>query len=92
MEWFDKADHYFSMYEIPREDRLTIASFYLDGRANKWWRWIKKQYERDNRYFGWDKFEDEFMKQWGPSPITNHHGQLAKIKWDGKVKTFINEF
>ena len=37
-------------------------------------------------------FEHEFMEQWGPSPVVNHHGQLAKLKQEGKVQSYIEEF
>ena len=40
-EWLDKAKHYFHMYEVPREERVDVACFFLDGRASKWWRWLK---------------------------------------------------
>ena len=32
------------------------------------------------------------MEQWGPSPVVNHHGQLAKLKQEGKVQSYIEEF
>lgn len=37
-------------------------------------------------------FEKEFLMQFGPSPIVNHHGQLAKLKQEGKVHQYIDEF
>ncbi len=91
-EWLDKADQYFDVYDIPRADRVTLASFHLEGRASRWWRWIRALYEKEGRRLGWTAFMDEFMKQWGPSPVVNHHGQLAKLKQEGKVQTYIDEF
>ena len=41
---------------------------------------------------GWADFEHEFLEQWGPSPVVNHHGQLAKLKQEGKVQSYIEEF
>ncbi|XP_042980015.1 uncharacterized protein LOC122310203 [Carya illinoinensis] len=32
------------------------------------------------------------MLQFGPSPTINHHGQLAKLKQEGKVHLYIEEF
>jgi len=37
-------------------------------------------------------FVEEFLAQWGPSPSVNHHGQLAKLKQEGKVAAYIEEF
>ncbi|KAI9154275.1 hypothetical protein LWI28_023675 [Acer negundo] len=37
-------------------------------------------------------FEREFLTQWGPSSVVNHHGQLAKLKQEGRVLVYIEEF
>ncbi|XP_038979199.1 uncharacterized protein LOC120109538 [Phoenix dactylifera] len=91
-EWMDKAEQYFDVYEVPRRDRVTLASFHLEGRASRWWRWIRDLYEKDGKRLGWTAFVKEFMSQWGPSPIVNHHGQLAKLKQEGRVQAYIDEF
>ena len=91
-EWLDKVEHYFHVYEVAREDKVATACFYLDGKANSWWRWIKAQYDKEERRIGWTAFEREFIAQWGPSPVVNHHGQLAKLKQEGKVQVYIEEF
>ena len=44
-EGLDKAKHYFHVYEVPREERVDVACFFLDGRASKWWRWLKFKFE-----------------------------------------------
>ncbi|KAI9169937.1 hypothetical protein LWI28_019831 [Acer negundo] len=102
-EWLDKVEHYFQVYEVARANRVSTACIYLDGKANSWWRyldgkanswwrWIKAQYEQDDRQMGWTAFEREFLTQWGPSPVVNHHGQLAKLKQDERVSVYIEEF
>ncbi|KAG7944170.1 hypothetical protein I3843_15G085600 [Carya illinoinensis] len=80
-EWLDKVDHYFHAYEVPRHERVSIACFYLED-----------QYEKDEERLGWTAFEKEFLLQFGPSPTINHHGQLAKLKQEGKVHQYIEEF
>ncbi|XP_040998177.1 uncharacterized protein LOC121244221 [Juglans microcarpa x Juglans regia] len=91
-EWLDKVDHYFHTYEVPRRERVSTACFYLEGKASKWWRWIRDQYEKDEKRLRWTMFEKEFLLQFGPSPTINHHGQLAKLKQEGKVHHYIEEF
>jgi len=91
-EWLDKVDHYFHTYEVPRHERVSTACFYLEGKASKWWRWIRDQYEKERRRLGWTAFEKEFLMQFGPSPTINHHGQLAKLRQEGKVHAYIEEF
>ncbi|KAG7990670.1 hypothetical protein I3843_02G036300 [Carya illinoinensis] len=91
-KWLDKVDHYFRVYDVPRRERVSTACFYLEGKASKWWRWIRDQYEKDEKRLGWTAFEKEFLMQFGPSPIVNHHGQLAKLRQEGKVHHYIEEF
>ncbi|XP_038989888.1 uncharacterized protein LOC120113137 [Phoenix dactylifera] len=91
-EWLDKVEQYFHVYETPREEKVTLASYHLEGRANRWWRWLRNIYEKEGNYLGWTAFVQEFMNQWGPSPTINHHGQLAKLKQEGKVQVYIDEF
>lgn len=40
---------------------------------------------------GWTAFEHELLEQFGPSPIVNHHGQLVKLKQNGRVQFYIDE-
>ncbi|XP_038982115.1 uncharacterized protein LOC120110620 [Phoenix dactylifera] len=91
-EWLDRVEQYFLVYEIPREEKVTLASYHLEGRANRWWRWLRNLYAREENPLGWTEFMDEFLKQWGPSPTINHHGQLAKLKQEGKVHDYIDQF
>lgn len=91
-KWKNKVDNYFHSYEVPRQERVLMACFYLEGKASKWWRWIHDQYEKERRRLGWMALEKEFSMQFGPSPIVNHHGQLAKLKQEGKVHTYVEDF
>ena len=79
------------MYEVHREERVEVACFFLDGRASKWWRWLKFKFEQEGKRLGWTAFEHEFLEQWGPSPMINPHGQLANLKQEGKVQDYIEE-
>lgn len=38
--WIFQAKHFFDFYDILAEHKLTVASFYLDGEALKWYRWL----------------------------------------------------
>lgn len=77
---------------MSRDDRVAVACMYLDAKANNWWCWIKAQYEQDGRRMEWTAFVREFLIQCGSSPVVNHHGQLAKLKQDGKVTDYVEEF
>lgn len=52
----------------------------------------KTQYEQDRRRLKWTAFKQEFLSQWRPSPVVNHHEQLIKLKQEGKEAIYIEEF
>lgn len=38
--WIFLADRYFDFYKIEEDQRLTVASFYFDGEALEWYKWL----------------------------------------------------
>ncbi|KAL5842623.1 hypothetical protein ACOSQ3_013226 [Xanthoceras sorbifolium] len=91
-DWLDKVCRYFRICEVARADKVDLASMNLEGKASSWWRWISIQYDQDHRRMGWMAFECEIVDQFGPSPVANHQGQLAKLRQEGKLQTYLEEF
>lgn len=85
-------DHYFYPYEVSRHEKVSMTRFYLYGKTNKWWKWIRDQCEKEMKRLGWTNFEREFLMQFEPSSTINHHGQLAKLRQEGNVHSYIEEF
>ena len=38
--WVFQAERYFDSYNISEDHKLSLASFYLDGEAREWYRWL----------------------------------------------------
>ncbi|PNY12254.1 hypothetical protein L195_g008880 [Trifolium pratense] len=38
--WIFKISQFFTYHHTPEEERITIASFYLDGPALSWYQWM----------------------------------------------------
>ncbi|XP_059289209.1 uncharacterized protein LOC132042701 [Lycium ferocissimum] len=53
--WIFQAEHYFDFYKIEDDQKLTVASFYLDGEASKWYRWLF----RNKQLLDWPHFADK---------------------------------
>lgn len=62
-EWLDKVEYYFHAYEVLRHERVSTNCLYLDGKASKWWRSIRDQYEKKMNRLGSTAFEREFIMQ-----------------------------
>ena len=40
-DWLGRAKYFFHVYKVPREARVGVVSFHLEGTTRKWWRRLK---------------------------------------------------
>ena len=52
LEWIFKINQYFEYHGTPERDRLTIASFYMEGRALAWFQWMTN----NAQFTSWPRF------------------------------------
>uniref|UniRef100_M1CRZ2 Retrotransposon gag domain-containing protein n=1 Tax=Solanum tuberosum TaxID=4113 RepID=M1CRZ2_SOLTU len=57
LDWVMQTEKYFIFYDILSEHKLSWASFYLDGEALEWYRWLF----RNKQLAGWDHFVDKLF-------------------------------
>lgn len=50
--WIFKIDHFFNFHNTQEEQRISIASFYLDGPALNWYQWMYN----NNQLTSWTNF------------------------------------
>ncbi|MCI56914.1 retrotransposon-derived protein PEG10-like, partial [Trifolium medium] len=50
--WILKISQFFTYHQTPEEDRITIASFYLDGPALAWYQWMYQ----NSQIVSWNQF------------------------------------
>ncbi|KAG5603003.1 hypothetical protein H5410_034373 [Solanum commersonii] len=55
LDWVIQTKKYFIFYDILSKHKLSWASFYLDGEALEWYRWLF----RNKQLAGWDHFVDK---------------------------------
>ncbi|KAG5573838.1 hypothetical protein H5410_063604 [Solanum commersonii] len=53
--WIVQAEHYFNFYKIEEDQKLNVASFYLDGEALEWYQWLF----RNNQLIDWMHFAEK---------------------------------
>ncbi|OIS96600.1 hypothetical protein A4A49_20454 [Nicotiana attenuata] len=51
--WVFAAERYFDFYYIAEDHKLSLASFYLDGEAREWYRWLF----RNKQLSDWPSFD-----------------------------------
>ena len=39
--------------------KVSLASYHLEGEASQWWQWIRKTFQEEGRVLSWINFEGE---------------------------------
>ena len=45
---------------------MTVAAYYMEGKAHHWWQWLCRIHQQKNRVITWRIFEDERWSRFGP--------------------------
>ncbi|OIT05053.1 hypothetical protein A4A49_65096, partial [Nicotiana attenuata] len=72
--WIFQAERYFDFYRIELDEQLTVASFYLDGEALEWYRWLF----RNKQLVDWPHFADKVRIRFKQKGLESAEGRLAK--------------
>ncbi|KAD4585120.1 hypothetical protein E3N88_22721 [Mikania micrantha] len=86
--WLLKAEKYFRYYQIPDEEKVEIASMYLEGDALDLYSWLSN----DQPITFWEELVQAFTKNFGPAEYQNPDEFLCGIKQMGTVQEYRQEF
>jgi hypothetical protein len=64
----------------------------LEGEANQWWQWIRRNFQDEGRAIAWVNFEDELWARFGPSECENFDEALSRIRQTGSLREYQREF
>ena len=86
--WIFKINQFFEYHATPEHERLTIASFYMDGRALAWFQWMTS----NGQFTSWPIFLQALQSRFAPSPYEDPTGALFKLTKKGTVSAYFSEF
>ncbi|XP_019252795.1 PREDICTED: uncharacterized protein LOC109231599 [Nicotiana attenuata] len=86
--WIFQEDRYFDLYKIAENQRLTIASFYLDSDALEWYRWLF----RNKQLVDWEYFAAKVRTRYYQKGLEFAEGRLAKLRQTTTVYDFQARF
>ncbi|PNX92763.1 Ty3/gypsy retrotransposon protein [Trifolium pratense] len=86
--WIFKITQFFDFHNTPENDRLTIASFYMDGPALSWFQWMT----RNNLINSWHDLLLTLETRFAPSFYDDPRGALFKLTQTGSVNQYLNDF
>ena len=69
-DWFQVMEEVFEVIQCSDEQKLSIATFMLGGKARDWWRAIKTRQSRGVK-LTWKDFKKEFFQQYYPKVYIN---------------------
>lgn len=91
-EWMSKAKQYFAYHEMPREQRVSFASYHLSEEANEWWQAVSKARGLDPYQTPWEIFAEELWIRFGPLEGENFDEALSHIRQKGPLIEYQREF
>lgn len=74
--WILKKSRFFNFHNTAKEQRIQIASFYLDGPVLSWYGWMFY----NNQLLSWTDFLHALEARFGPSCFDDPEGALFKLK------------
>lgn len=79
--YFKKNNFYFYFYNIPLENRLPMAAFYMKEEVLGWYKWMFQ----NHILIDWNIFSRSLELHFVPSTYENHHYQLFKLRHHGSI-------
>jgi len=88
MSWIFKISQFFNYQGTPNNDRLQVASFYLDGPALSWFQWMHS----NNQMSSWSDFLQALEMPFTLSFYEDPRRALFKLTQQGTVNSYLSEF
>ena len=79
--WIFKINQFFDYHRTPEDERLQVASFYLEGTALSWYQWMYRNYQLPS----WPAFLQALELRFAPSLYDDPRGALFKLCQHGSV-------
>lgn len=86
--WIFKIQQFFDYQGVGDTDRLTVASFYMEGSALCCYQWMS----RDGFLTSWSTMLQALESRFAPSYYDDPYGALFKLQQRGTVNEYLSEF
>ncbi|XP_074352895.1 uncharacterized protein LOC141692051 [Apium graveolens] len=86
--WIYQAEQYFAFQNVAEGDRVSLASFHLDGIALQWHQWFAKT----RGPMSWAEFTKALLLRFGPTEYDDPSESLHRLKQSTTVATYIEFF
>jgi N-glycosylase/DNA lyase len=77
------VDQFFEFQGTTKAQKVSLASFHLQGEANQWWQWLRQSYKEEGREVTLDIFQEELWARFGLIECEDFNEALSKVKQEG---------
>ncbi|KAK0605942.1 hypothetical protein LWI29_032451 [Acer saccharum] len=91
-EWFTRVDQFFEYQGTLASQKVSLASFHLEGEANQWWQWLRRSYKEEGKEVTWEIFQEELWARFGPTECEDFDEALSKVQQLGSLRDYQKEF
>ena len=91
-KWLNRVTYYFEYHEVPAQEKVTMAVYYMEGKAHQWWQWPPNIQQQENRVITWQIFEDGVCFRFGPPVGVDFNETLKKLHQTGSLIQYQEEF
>lgn len=82
-----------TVLRVPVEtEKVSLASFHLEGEANQWWQWLRRAYKEEGKDVTWSIFVEELWSRFGPTDREDFDEALSRVKQTGSLRDYQREF
>jgi len=82
--WIFKINQFFEFHNTPEDQRIRMASFYMEGEALTWYQWMHS----NGQLLSWPMFIQSLELRFAPSQYEDPRGALFKLCQTGSVKEY----
>jgi hypothetical protein len=82
--WIFKISQFFEFHHTPEDQRIRMASFYMEGEALTWYQWMHS----NQQLLNWPMFVQALEMRFAPSQYEDLRGALFKLCQTGSVKEY----
>ena len=79
-EWFNRVGQFFEFQEAPEDQKVQLAIYHLDGKANQWCQWLRKAYWEEGQNITWETFEKELWARFKHLEGVDFDEALSKLQ------------
>ncbi|KAL6184999.1 hypothetical protein ACLB2K_041134 [Fragaria x ananassa] len=87
VEWLNRVEQYFALYQIPDDKKLAIASLHLTDRVAD--RWFMFKHEFPN---SWQGLVDLLMREFSGYNMMDYQAALTRLNQTASVEQFKDQF